>query len=77
MFHFQSFCCPSAPKRRYYWKSYTTPKKSVHEKRGTHAVTRSTLEAFELARFAETSNEDPTPSIYNNTHTPYLYIIKV
>jgi len=38
---------------------------AVYEKRGTLLLPVPLPEVFELTRFIETSNEDPTPYVYN------------
>ena len=50
---------------------------SLHQKRGTLTVARSTAEVFELTRYVETSNEDPTPYVYIKPHIPQRYNIDI
>lgn len=63
LYHFK---LPQVP-IRHLTKNYINNKKECHlyRKRGTHAVTRSRFEVFELTRSVETSNEDPTLYVYS------------
>jgi hypothetical protein len=49
----------------------------MHEKRGTPLLPVPLLEVFELTRFIETSNEDPTPYVYIKPHIPQRYNIDI